>query len=402
MRIYLETSNTGRTGARSGIPTVVRGLAAGLVRTHDVQPVRWSFKGNCLTPLKDKWLANLDLSLCEKSGLPLSSLAKPAFWPVWARTFGVNYKAPIHLHPFYASQLKGNWLIMPELMQGDHIRLVAGYARRHGMRVAGIFHDAIPWLHPELVFHRKPGGHAEYMAAFAELDVVIADSDQSANDFRHFVQTKNLRSAPVVTCLLAAQIFGCERETQVHVKTGGTMKILYVSTLEPRKNHLLLLRAFEGACARPGGLDAELHLVGGAYPYAPEIGEKVLEATRRNPRIFWHEKVNRPQLGDFYRDCDFTVFASCIEGFGLPVMESMWFGRPCLCANESVMVENAREGGCLTINMRDQEAIADGLIKMATDPDLRRKLSEEVVCRKLKTWNEYADDVLNVLQSVRK
>ncbi|MGB8355705.1 MAG: glycosyltransferase [Chthoniobacteraceae bacterium] len=401
MRVYLETGNTARVGARSGIPTVVRGLLAGLdSRKCDAHPVRWSFNEAALTPLKPKWESNLDRPGVKKPLLPLSSLGQPRSWPLWMRTMGMDYKAPIHLHPSHDSKLEGSWLILPELLQGQHIRLIADYAKKHGMRVAGIFYDAIPWLHPELVLHRTASDHGDYMSALAGLDAVIAISNQSARDFTDFTRLKNLPPPTVYACNLAAQIADQPRETKLKETSGDVVKTLYVSTLEPRKNHLLLLAAFEDPRLQSAEANIELHLVGGSYKEAPEIAEAVRAAAKKNPRIFWHENVGPMELRHFYRDSDFTIFASYIEGFGLPVTESLWFGRPCLCSNEGVVAENAKDGGCLTVNMRDQKAIADGIVKLARQPEFRRELGEQVLQRKLKTWNEYAGDVLQVLKGI--
>jgi len=313
---------------------------------------------------------------------------------------GMDYKAPVHLHPAHSSKLEGSWLILPELLQGPHIRLIADYARLHKMRVAGIFYDAIPWLHPELVLHRTASEHAEYMSALAGLDAVIAISNQSARDFADFTRLKNLPQPSVHACNLAAQISDQPRETKLKERTGDVVKTLYVSTLEPRKNHLLLLAAFEDAGLRLGGINIELHMVGGSYKEAPGIAEAVRTAAKRNPKIHWHENAGSVELRHFYRDSDFTIFASSIEGFGLPVTESLWFGRPCLCSDEGVMAENAKEGGCLTVNMKDQKAVADGIVKLAGEQEFRRELGEQVLQRKLKTWNEYAGDVLQVLKGI--
>jgi glycosyltransferase involved in cell wall biosynthesis len=53
------------------------------------------------------------------------------------------------------------------------------------------------------------------------------------------------------------------------------------------------------------------------------------------------------QFSDFYRDCDFTVYPSLVKGFGLPIVESLWNCRPCICANFGEMAEIAKEGVCL-------------------------------------------------------
>lgn len=400
MQIFLDTSHTSRSSARTGIQTVVRGLIAGLSRQCEVHALRWSFRKGCLTPLKPQWQSNLDHLPAKKASLPLPSLLQPRHWPLWIETLGMDYRAPVHSHPVYASKLKGGWLILAELMEGKHVRLATEYARKHGMRVAGIFYDAIPWLHPEVVLHWTSRDHEDYMTAFAGLDVVIPISEHSAGDYIRFAKGKGLALPPVRPCSLASQIFGRERETRLKADNPGAVKILYVATLEPRKNHASLISAFEKATSQLNGRKAELHLVGGVYASAPEIGEAVRAAAEKNPAIIWHNHVSNDELGRLYTECDFTVYATWIEGFGLPVMESMWFGRPCLCSDDGVIAENAAGGGCLMVDMRDPGAVTDGIVKLAGWPELRRELGEQVLRRKLKTWDEYADEVLGVLGEV--
>jgi glycosyltransferase involved in cell wall biosynthesis len=398
MRVFFETSDTARSGARTGIQAVVRGLLAGISKLCEVEPLRWKFGGQCLTPVKANWQGNLDLPVTKKIFLPPSSLFRPSNWPLWIEARGMDYKAPIHLHPTYQGKLAGSWLIIAELIEEEHVRRLTAYARKHGMKLAGVFYDAIPWLHPEYCLHWTREQHAGYMSAFVELDVVIPISEQAARDYIQFVQEKKLKLPPVRACNLPAEIRGQPRETTPKQPSPDVVKILYVSTLEPRKNHALLIDAFADACAALPGVNVELHLVGGIYKSAPDIAEKVRAATQRNPRLFWHEKVGNEELRRFYSECDFTIYASIVEGFGLPIMESLWFGRPCICADTGVMAENARDGGCLTVDIRDRAAITEGIVRLASQPELRQKLAAEAVVRKLKTWGEYSAEVLAILR----
>ena len=402
MQIYLEASHTAKTNARTGIQGVVRGLIRGLSsRGCEVHPVRWSFQNKCLTPLKPEWARNLGLPKERQSlWLPPSSLMRPKFWPLWARALGLNFKVPLHRHPVHAEIFRNRWLILPELMEGPHVRRISDYAKRCGMRVAGVFHDAIPWLHPEVVRHWSRQQHAEYMRSFSELDVVIAVSDESARHFIEFAELRSLPTPPVRVCGLAAEVADQARETELKEAKGDPVKILCVSTLEPRKNHDLVIKAFELACARLEQAGAELHLVGAADDGDPGIAEEVEAATKKNPAIFWHRELEPADLREHFQGCDFTVFGSEIEGFGLPVMESLWFGKPCLCSDKGVMAQNARDGGCLTVDVRDVNAIADGMVRLAGDPDFRERLAGETLRRKLKTWNDFAGETLEVLKGI--
>ncbi len=205
-----------------------------------------------------------------------------------------------------------------------------------------------------------------------------------------------LAGPPVQTCTLACDLVGTPRVgTLPPVKApDDPVRMLCVSTLEPRKNHAALLDAYERAVARRPGLGLELHLVGAAYVGSQDIVDRVRGAMARLPGLRWHEQVEYARLQELYAQCDFTVYPSVLEGFGLPVIESLWQGRPCLCANFGVMAENAVGGGCLTADVRDPEALANAILTLADSADSRRRLATEAVSRPLKTWGEYADEVL--------
>ena len=79
------------------------------------------------------------------------------------------------------------------------------------------------------------------------------------------------------------------------------------------------------------------------------------------------------------------------------MIESLWFGRPCVCANFGVMAENAAGGGCLPADVRDPHALAEAILALADDHALRQRLAAEAVARPLKTWDEYAKEVLDYL-----
>lgn len=396
--IFYEASHTAQTNARTGIQSVVRGLAAGLLSQGvPLVPVRWSFKKNGLTPLRKSWERNLGLPGDRPLWLPAFTLLRPRDWLVWKEARGLNYKTPIHRHPSHRETLSAGWLLLPELMEGGHLRLVTEYARQNRLRLAGIFHDAIAWFHPEVVAHWTQEQHRNSMTALAALDVVIPVSDHAGKDFLSFLHSQNCPVPRMKVSRLPAEVLGWPRETQA-APTAPCVRILCVSTLEPRKNHLRLLEAFTLAQRRLNSLAMELHLVGGTVPDAPEIAEAVRAMTRDNPAVIWHGEVDAAALRTLYRDCSFTVFGSWIEGFGLPVLESLWFGKPCLCSDQGPMAENAAGGGCLPVETRSVEALAGGLQRLAEDPVLRGNLAAQACGRPLKTWAAYAGEILQILR----
>src|ERR1019366_1824665 len=100
-----------------------------------------------------------------------------------------------------------------------------------------------------------------------------------------------------------------------------------------------------------------------------------------------------------YQEATFTIYASTIEGFGMPIMESMWHGRPCLCADHGVMAELAADGGCFTADVDHEVPLAEAIYTMATDHALLLRLAREAVARPMKTWAEYAITILDTLHA---
>jgi len=417
--IYVAVTHTANSDARTGVQTVVRGLVHGLGSSPENTELVWWMK-------RSRTLDLLDATARARFGLALP-ITSPERTPelkqrpptaerpkkilgwlyrsqVWKRTVhwkryrtARHLKAPLHLHPVHRPQARGAWLILPEVMYGPETPRVIAYAKKCGMLVAAIFHDAIPVSHPELVRQEAAAQHAEYMRILCGADLILPVSEQSGEDFRRFAQDRMLTAPRIKTCGLAAEMLDQAR-AQAKIE-GSTVAVnaLCVCTLEPRKNHVTLIEAFAQASEKIPGL--QLHLVGDRYKDADHLVEAVQEAKLRNPNLIWHGRLSPNDLRALYVACEFTVYPSFIEGFGLPVMESLWHRRPCICADSGSMAENAAGGGCLTTDVRDPVALGEAIVRLASDSTLRFSLTKEIEQRRLKTWREYGNEIRSALAS---
>jgi hypothetical protein len=204
----------------------------------------------------------------------------------------------------------------------------------------------------------------------------------------------------MLTNVIPGEFGGAARVTAPPPESPG-IRMLCVSTLEPRKNHLRLLEACRLLAGRHPDLDWQLTLVGKTYSGALEIADAVEEAAAADPRIRWAGVVDDETLSRLYQEASFSVYPSEIEGFGMPILESLWHGRPSLCANQGVMAELAAEGGCLTADVTSAESLYEAIASLAFDPGLRRRLAGEASGRKLKTWSEYVGQLLALLEQCR-
>ena len=87
-----------------------------------------------------------------------------------------------------------------------------------------------------------------------------------------------------------------------------------------------------------------------------------------------------------------------MEGFGLPIVESLGHGKPAVCGGNGALGEIARGGGCLIVDQTNEQSLADGIEKLLTDKETYLRLRDEAGARTFRNWSDYMDSLLVHLQ----
>jgi glycosyltransferase involved in cell wall biosynthesis len=169
--------------------------------------------------------------------------------------------------------------------------------------------------------------------------------------------------------------------------------VLYVGTIEPRKNLLRLMSAF--AAARKAGIPQHLVCVG-PYGWSSRDLAGRIERLGIQHAVHFTGYVPFEDLPAIYNLGDFFAFPSLYEGFGLPVVEAMASGIAVLTSSTSSLGEIAGDAA-QTIDPTNTEAITEAIIRLATDAGLRRDLAERGLLRARGfSWAQSARDMLAV------
>lgn len=381
-QIVVDASACLRDPANTGVARVVRSLSRKLQDFGTPIFVGWDEELECyVLPTEDEY-RNL-----SRYGGPDPS---PQHY-VLRRSLP---RRRVRLASAYGNRLRGAWLLQGEIVfeaQGPQRRATA---RSLGMRVAAIFYDAIPVTHPQWVSDQKiRENHAAYMRGLADCDRVLAISHDACTQLIRFWQGASIEPRAVAqTCWIPGELTAAPRASSVAAapQPGTRVRLLCVSTLEPRKNHATVLAAVAQLSKRHPDLDWQLDLVGNRYAGGDDIVHAVETAAAQDRRIVWHGVVDDATLNRLYAQAHLTIYASLVEGYGMPIVESLWHGRPCICHREGVMAELASEGGCVTVDMTDPSALADAIHELATDSSAYRALAEAALQRHIPTWRSYA------------
>jgi glycosyltransferase involved in cell wall biosynthesis len=278
----------------------------------------------------------------------------------------------------------GDWLLTPELFSESERPGFTGALRGRRFRAAALYHDAIPLKLPDVTWPRSVERQPGYMKLLSLFDRVWAVSEASREELARFWKWQGVHQAPQVDVIeLGADWPGVPR---AGAGAPPSRRIVSVGILEPRKNQTVLLDAYERL--RADGIDFELHLVGRVNPhFGRPIKRRVAALAASAPGVFHHEGMDDAALAGLIRGSRATAFPSVAEGCGLPVLESLWLGIPCVCGDIAPVAANAAAGGCLVVDGGGGARWAEALRRVLTDDGLHDRLSAECRSRALPTWS---------------
>ncbi|HLG95759.1 MAG TPA: glycosyltransferase family 1 protein [Bryobacteraceae bacterium] len=175
--------------------------------------------------------------------------------------------------------------------------------------------------------------------------------------------------------------------------------ILTVGDLQPRKNHLGLIRAFEQMISAHPQLPHHLVVVGKDTWHSAAVRSAAQKSTVAS-RIHFTGFVPDQQLRHLYAACDLFVYPSFYEGFGLPILESMASGRAVACSNTSGMPEVADSAALLF----DPHSVPDMVLAMRDlllNPELRLRMERLGIQRAaMFNWERTAAKTLDLYYEV--
>ncbi len=378
----------------TGVQRVVRELFRCLAARASVTPVVWdpALADYCRLSRRERGFLESPFLRGAGGDAEPGRLANPVpFFSKFARSLA-HRRNRLLLAP---ALTPADALFVPEIFQDNRLDWLAERAKTQSARLIGVCHDAIAWRRPDITPPARQAGFAAYLAALGNFSHIVCVSQETAGDLATFWRETGHPSAPVTVLGWPVNHAGAARDARP-LPNHARPSVLCVGTFEPRKNHLVLLEAARLLWER--GLDFELVLIGRT---TAQWGGRVLtaiEALQAAGRpVRWLRHVDDITLAGAYQDCAFTVFPSLVEGFGLPILESVWHGRPCVCGGAGAIGEAAAGGGCLLVDQGAAASLASGIERLLTEPGLAQSLYGQAIARSFETWETLAERLLPAL-----
>lgn len=289
-----------------------------------------------------------------------------------------------------------NILFVPELFythQYDLFDKVIKKSKTYKYISAHIYHDDTIYNNIEMEKTERIKIFDTYMNLINKIDIIIPNSEYSKSTYLYHKYRLNLNSdQKVEAVLLSGEALYFKRLTN---KVSDNYIFANIS-VSRRKNAKTLIRAFH--MLRNNYPELKLIICGVVYSeteYYKEFKNYL------NENVIFSGNKSDVEILELYKNCLFSVYPSLEEGFGLPILESLWCNTPVICHNETSTHEisnNIKSNAISSINCSDVVELYDEMYKFMNKEYLQN-ICKEIQKIRLKSWYDYGEEIVNILNT---
>src|SRR5215467_11930643 len=293
---------------------------------------------------------------------PWKTFWEPAiFWREFPRSFPVIMRHPRFFFSIFkvaARDVVATWLrtnpferfvrpraVVVSLGAGwgipNYMKYFAEAKRRSGVKFAIMVHDLIPIKYESFVEPHHTAQFRDWLrAAIPVADIVFTNSKHTRTALIEFAAESGWRLPPVVALEMGSGFGDRLTAGEQAMVSLPPRYVLFVSTIELRKNHRLLVRVWRRLLERYGAnLVPNLIFAGKIGWLVDDLLADLETSDHLNGKIILLRGLSDAELQQAYRSCLFTVFPSLSEGWGLPIAESLAHGKFCVASNHTSIPE---------------------------------------------------------------
>lgn len=383
-RLFVECTETYYSGQNAGIPRVVRNVAAHLGEVAAAQGVHGSpvvLHGQhyyefepvqqlhpwrvALRSAVSRTITRLQHACCHPAVHRVTLRLRKAFYPrTMVRVVSRLRSSASGRHVQFGA---GDVLVLLDASWNPSRWSSIRAAKAAGARLGVVVYDLIPMHHPSFVGADFRRVFADWLEAILdECDFFLAISETVADDlYRYACQVRPQRAwqrdqfgafrlgaaldlarsrSPIRSAVRS--LFADDRKLSPYMTVG---------TLQPRKNHEVLLDAFERIW--PHYPEARLCIVGKVGWMCQELVTRIRHHPQLGRGLYHFEDLSDTELAYVYQRAKALLFPSLAEGFGLPIVEALQYGLPVLASNIPIHREVGRDF-CTYFQPRDSQGLA--------------------------------------------
>ena len=282
----------------------------------------------------------------------------------------------------------------------------------YGIRYVPYVHDCIPVITPEHCVETLTRDYLNWLlSAFQHADHLMVNSEATAADVVRVARYLGHDIDPPAVVTLDAdykEAAAAKRARSRHPEDSDLFArqeieagryVLFVSTVESRKNHLLAFSAWLTLLKKYGEERVpKLVCVGNRGWLNDAIYAKLSASKLLQRNVIMLSRISDPDLKQLYRNCRATLYPSAYEGWGLPVTESLCYGKVPVLANTSSLPE---AGGPFAeyFDPGSERELVEALERILFDDGYRRAREAEIVAKfRPRSWAAIGEQIVGLIR----
>ena len=286
---------------------------------------------------------------------------------------------------------KADILLLELVFQPNQIAYLKEISRDYGANLTYFSYDCNPLIAPHYWPPDVSGDFSNYVTLVNSSKQVWSISKTAQEDIKRYSKVDQSKVSFEYKWLPPFKFPDCDHREIYIQELEKENYILMVASYVPSKNHLGFLEALKLLKAK-GISIPKIYLVGGGSWIGREIDSKVRELNQIGIQVKKYEAIRNCCLGKLYANCSFSILPSFVEGFGLPIVESLSFGKPVVTSTSMSMGELLVLPGTIGFSHTQVPSLITILERVLSDNDLLETLTSEAVenLNNLGTWQDYA------------
>jgi glycosyltransferase involved in cell wall biosynthesis len=287
----------------------------------------------------------------------------------------------------------GTYLTSEIVGEPDRTQVLRYLHRNRGLKLTFVVHDLIPLSHPEFSLVNGADFH-RYTKLLKHSGMLFCVSATTEREVRIRLGA-SLRTAVALPGFLPDTTTTSRKSSEASSYEGRPL-VVWVGTIEPRKNQEALLSVLKQLW--DSGLVFRFVFAGNQGRRSGSFSTAFERLRSDGYPIHWIRGASEDQISVLYRQARFTVYLSLVEGYGLPVLESLAQGTPCLTSQGTSMAEIAEiAGGCVLVDPKDHSEIRVAMSRLLVDEEWWKSRKESINHEAMPTWGQYRKKVYDLV-----
>ena len=290
----------------------------------------------------------------------------------------------------------------------DYFRFIRNLKARHGISYIPFVHDLIPIVAAQ---YCAPGITEDFISwligAIPHADGFLVNSRATRDDL---VRIAEQLGCPIAEDKIAVVPLDADFRAPANPAASADVAAwdlaatdfaLMVSTVEPRKSHILALDAWAALIGKHGAERVPLLVCAGRKGWhCDQVFARLDQVPALKAHVLWIHDASDAQLVALYQACAFTVYPSAYEGWGLPVTEALANGKIPVIADNSSLPE-AGAGFALTFRSGSVPAFVEALEKMIFDTGWKKARERQIKQTfKPRSWAQLGSQAIGAVNRI--